>query len=179
MINIEDQNTLGLDGARSIRHHSLVQHAVRWLRNSRKCGVVLAEPSGSSYEPDAIGWTRQGFHSIVVECKRSRGDFRADRKKLIHNDAVTDEYPGHERVFFTPSGLVTADEVPEGWGLVELRGKRVYWVKKCQKLRDTKRCDARRLAGNHYLYSAMRKVSIGRMFDPARGRFGPMPEEAV
>jgi hypothetical protein len=167
---------LGLSAPKCIRHHTLVQHAVRWLRNSRRCGVVLAEASGGHYEPDAIGWTNEGFHNIVVECKRSRSDFRADRKKLIHNDAVTDLYPGHERIYFTPKGLVKAEEVPEGWGLVELRGTRVYWVKRCPELNASQR-DARRLAGSNYLYSAMRKLSIGRPFLADQGRFGPMPGE--
>ncbi len=63
-------------------HADLVERAARWLRSTKKCGVVLTEFVTSSPEtPDAIGWTYGGNWSILVECKTSLSDFYADSKK--------------------------------------------------------------------------------------------------
>lgn len=62
-------------------HAELVERAVRWLKNSCNCLVVLSEQGGGlTYEkPDAIGW-KDGA-SILVECKVSIADLRADFSK--------------------------------------------------------------------------------------------------
>ena len=61
-------------------HPQLVERAVAWLRSYR-CGVVLSEQACASGEiPDAIGWKR-ACHSVLVECKVSRGDFLSDRDR--------------------------------------------------------------------------------------------------
>ena len=59
----------------------------------------------------------------MIECKASRADFFADRKKPArqHPDVMG---LGHGRYYMTPPNLVRADEVPEGWGLL-WAGKRV------------------------------------------------------
>ena len=107
------------------QHAQLVQRAVAWLRNRQRCPVVLAEIStAATVYPDAIGW-RRGY-SLLVECKVSRGDFHADRKKLIHR--LPDSAPGIERWYLTPPGLVGAHELPPGWGLAEAHRKRVQVV---------------------------------------------------
>jgi hypothetical protein len=75
-------------------------------------------------EPDAIGWGACS-RSILVECKASRADFFADKKK---NRAGV----GLEKWYMTPRGLVKPCEVPDGWGLVEYRESnhsRGYYVK--------------------------------------------------
>jgi hypothetical protein len=62
-------------------HSELVERAVYWLKNSMKCLVVLSEQGGGlTYEkPDAIGWS--SGKSILVECKASISDLRADFSK--------------------------------------------------------------------------------------------------
>jgi hypothetical protein len=99
-------------------HQALVQKAVGWLR-SYGCGVVLSEQSCASGEvPDAIGWKR-ACHSVVVECKVSRSDFLVDREKSFRRKAQTGM--GCERYYLAPSGLIDTQELPPGWGLLELR----------------------------------------------------------
>lgn len=111
--------------APSPKHAELVRSAVRWLRATHKCSIVFAEMApASGYYPDAIGWFMR--FSILVECKVSRADFFADRKKLIH--ALPDNYPGEERWYLTPPGLVKPGEVPEGWWLAEAHEKSVRMV---------------------------------------------------
>lgn len=101
-------------------HDKLVSKAVAWLR-SYGCGMVLSEQSCASGEtPDAIGWKR-GCHSVVVECKISRGDFLTDREKPFRRKP--DKGMGCERFYLTPAGLVSPPALPAGWGLLELRGR--------------------------------------------------------
>ena len=103
-------------------HEKLVKAAVAWHRRYG-CGVVLSEQSCASGEtPDAIGWKR-ACHSVVVECKSSRSDFLADRDKPFR--LKPERGMGCERFYLAPAGLISANEVPIGWGLLELRGREV------------------------------------------------------
>src|SRR5438477_1925411 len=108
-----------------IKHEKLVAKAVAWLRRYR-CGVVLSEQSCSSGEtPDAIGWKRAS-HSVIVECKISRADFLADREKPFRRKPEIGM--GCERYYLTLAELLKPDELPSGWGLLELRGREVHRV---------------------------------------------------
>ena len=102
-------------------HAQLVSKAVRWLR-SYHCGVVLSEQACVSGEmPDAIGWKR-ACHSVLVECKVTRSDFLADRSKPFR--VKPEQGVGCERFYLVPAGLVRCQELPAGWGLLELcRGR--------------------------------------------------------
>ncbi len=103
----------------------LVARAVAWLRRYG-CGVVLSEQSCSNGEtPDAIGWKR-ACHSVVVECKISRADFLADRDKPFRRKSELGM--GCERYYLAQPGLIKPDELPAGWGLLELRGREVVQV---------------------------------------------------
>jgi hypothetical protein len=83
------------------------------------CSLVVSEITSAAYEiPDAMGW-RYG-RSVLIECKVSRADFLADAKKS-HRLAGTGA--GEHRYFLTPPNLLKAEELPSGWGLLELHGK--------------------------------------------------------
>jgi len=111
--------------ALSMTHTQLVEKAVRWLRSYR-CGVVLSEQACVSGEmPDALGW-KQACHSVLVECKVTRADFLADRGKPFRQKP--DKGVGSERFYLTPAGLVKIEELPPGWGLLELRRGRIEMV---------------------------------------------------
>lgn len=72
--------------------------------------------------PDALGWLPNGW-SIMVECKTSRSDFLADKKK-------GDRRLGQERYYLTPKGLLDPTQVPEPWGLLEVWGTTVRVIRK-------------------------------------------------
>ena len=111
-------------------HAQLVERAVRWLRAYR-CGVVLSEQACVSGEmPDAIGWKRAS-HSVLVECKVTRADFLADLGKLFR--LKPEKGVGCERFYLTPPALVKVEELPPGWGLLELRRGRVETVQAAAK----------------------------------------------
>jgi hypothetical protein len=100
-------------------HADLVQAAGRWLRYTKRCGVVLLEHHGGTVEyPDAIGFRR--WYSIQVECKVSVADFRRDARKAGRRDEYRQAV---ERWYLTPVGLVTS--MPDDWGLLEYDGRRV------------------------------------------------------
>jgi hypothetical protein len=111
-------------------HAQLVQRAVSWLRSYR-CGVVLSEQACVSGEmPDAIGWKR-ACHSVLVECKVSRADFLADRDKPFRQKPEVGV--GSERFYLVVEGLVRAEEVPAGWGLLEIRNRKIEMIRPSAK----------------------------------------------
>lgn len=105
-------------------HDQLCALAVKWLqrpqgRNGHDCSVAFTEVrSGWDGEmPDAIGFRRKGDGddgSVVVEVKVSRADFLADAKKPHRHGGGL----GTWRYFMCPEGLISADELPERWGLL-------------------------------------------------------------
>jgi hypothetical protein len=104
--------------------------AVAWLRRYR-CGVVLSEQACASGEmPDAIGW-KKACHSVLVESKVSRGDFLADRSKPFRQNP--EGGVGCERYYLAPRGLIRVDELPVGWGLLEVCGREIERVKPSAK----------------------------------------------
>jgi hypothetical protein len=111
-------------------HAQLVQRAVAWLRGYR-CGVILSEQACVSGEmPDAIGWKRAS-HSVLIECKTSRPDFLADRDKPFRQKSGLGL--GCERFYLTPPRLLGPGDLPSGWGLLEVRQRKVEVVQRSAK----------------------------------------------
>ena len=115
-----------------INHTELINRAERWLRNSKRCGVVLTECSGAitSEIPDAIGWRCMGGESILVECKMSRADFKADQKKIFRT--FSDISLGTYKYYLTPPKMLQINEIPKGWGLLELHGRCIREIIKAE-----------------------------------------------
>ena len=111
-------------------HALLIRKAVEWLRSYR-CGVVLSEQACVSGEmPDAIGWKR-ACHSVLVECKVSRADFLADRAKPWRQNPET--AVGCERFYLAQRALIRPEELPAGWGLLELHNRRILVIRPSRK----------------------------------------------
>lgn len=101
-------------------HAELVEVARRWLAS--RCPVVITEMAHSGMETaDAIGWT--GWGSILIECKASRADFMADKNKAFRRNPSSGM--GIHRYYLAPAGLIQADDLPAGWGLLEVVGSKV------------------------------------------------------
>ena len=66
-----------------MNHEELCERARRWLSGTRRCRPVFSSIASCGEVPDAIGWSScyQWHGSTVVECKTSRSDFYADKKK--------------------------------------------------------------------------------------------------
>lgn len=141
-----------------ITHGVLVSRGFQYLKYGVGCSVVFKERSASVSEtPDVLGF-RYGKCSYLIECKASRSDFLEDKKKWFRR------YPqsgmGLERYFMTPIGMLTPDELPEGWGLIEVypkeRGSRRIRVAK-----DSKQFEERSVINElSYVLSAIRRIEI-------------------
>lgn len=101
-------------------HAELVEAARLWLLGTCRCSVVITEMDAGYEEADAIGW--QGAWSVLVECKATRADFRAEARKPSRRGGSG--RMGVERWYLTPPALLKPEEVPPGWGLVEYDGRR-------------------------------------------------------
>lgn len=99
-------------------HKQLVKKAKAWLTKSHR--VVLTELATSTSEtPDAIGFKGTSeAGSTLIECKTSRADFHADKHKHFRREP--ERGMGDRRYFMAPKGVLSPDDLPEGWGLLEV-----------------------------------------------------------
>lgn len=106
-------------------HEFLVKRAAVWLRTHRACTVVGTEfnVQGCSESPDAIGWNFSG-HCVVVECKTSLADFKNDANKFFRRAGYAPA--GAERWYMAPVGVIPHDELPEGYGLIEVNTRGAF-----------------------------------------------------
>lgn len=128
-------------------HDRLVKLARRYAL--RECPVVISEIAGGREEPDVIGFKHCG-ESLVIECKASRSDYLAEKKKpsrrgrglpprfapLGNHSLSTSTVSGmgSRRYYLTPENLITADELPQGWGLLELMRGRTIGLRRASAL---------------------------------------------
>ena len=150
-----------------ITHTGLVERAEKWLQNTVNCGVVFndsfraATLSGEC--PDAIGF-RAGI-SILVECKASRSDFLADKKKSFR--ANPEMGIGDWRFYMCPPGVINIEDLPDDWGLLWVTGKT---VRKIHGYPANTRWFVKPFTGNRdaelrYMYSALRRLTINGHFN--------------
>jgi hypothetical protein len=104
-------------------HKQLCTRISLWLKNVRRYTVVATELSTAASEtPDVIGWHGTA-ESMLIECKVSRADFLSDKDKFFRRQ---EEYGmGNYRFYAAPEGMINHDELPDGWGLLEVHGKQI------------------------------------------------------
>uniref|UniRef100_A0A6H1ZWI8 Uncharacterized protein n=1 Tax=viral metagenome TaxID=1070528 RepID=A0A6H1ZWI8_9ZZZZ len=110
---------------KTMTHDELVSRAKKWLKNTFHCRVVLSELVAytmSGETPDAIGWING--RSILVECKATKNDFKADEKKRSRLNGMP--ALGDWRFYLTPPGLIVKPK--DGWGLYEVHGRRIIYI---------------------------------------------------
>ena len=138
-------------------HAGLVELAVKWLRTKYRCGIILSEQACCSGEiPDVIGWKGR-CRSVVVECKISRADFLADRSKPWRQDPET--AAGCERFYMAPAGMIETKELPEGWGLLAVHGRKVELAAACSRRRSMRSAEGMMNEMN-LLLASLRRVEV-------------------
>lgn len=136
-------------------HGQLVRLAERWLRRLN-CRIVLSEQTADFKEvPDVIGW-RMDCRSTVVECKVSRSDFAADRRKRARQKPEL--AMGCQRFYLTPAGLLRPDETPPGWGLLEATRSGIQVLAPC--CGRSQRKEAGLIAEMTLLLASLRRVEV-------------------
>lgn len=162
-----------------MNHLDMVTLAVSWLkrpasRGGPGCQVALSEIRNGfkrSEIPDAIGF-RAGVSdegSILVEVKTSPADFFADRQKKFRE--LPERGLGLYRYYMAPAGMVAVDELPEKWGLIEIKGSKRPEVKLIHghhllKLAKTSQSPFRFEARNTGLEVALLARTLMRVGDP-------------
>ncbi|SEC64392.1 hypothetical protein SAMN04489761_3379 [Tenacibaculum sp. MAR_2009_124] len=109
-----------------ITHTELVELGYKWCL--KRCGVAFKELKTTNKEiPDVIGF-RSCNYTFLLEAKVSRSDFMVDKKKSFREQP--EKGMGDFRFYITPKGLLTKEELPFKWGLIEVdsynRMKTVY-----------------------------------------------------
>lgn len=136
-----------------ITHADLVALARRWLRQ-RRCIVVVTE-SGHEEKPDAIGWL-DGSLSIVVEAKRTRKDFLAERSRQDRKQHRRVGGMGTNRYYIARPGVIRRSEAEElGWGLIE-----AWSTRRLHTAVESRYFDADRAAEFRLLLLQLSKVSV-------------------
>lgn len=153
-----------------VSHDDLCLLGERFLKNNG-FGVVFHDRFKAAIpeQPDCLGF-RNGV-SCLIECKTSRADFLADRKKWFRQDPTMGM--GDWRFMLTPKGLIKPEELPENWGLLETTGKRIFkthgwpantcWFNKPHKANKQAECD--------FMYSALRRMVVRGHFNDIYKRF--------
>lgn len=106
-----------------ITHADLVIRAEKWLRaaNFKVAFREFHARTSTGEKPDAIGWGH-GV-SVMIECKATRTDFLADKRKPFRRDPS--KGMGDFRIYLCPTGLIRPYEIPEGWGLLYASAKQI------------------------------------------------------
>ncbi len=100
----------------TLTHKMLVESAYKWALKSGKCGFAFKELVTYSPETaDVIGFG-SSMHSVLIECKASRSDFHADKKKAFRQDPT--KGMGLFRYYCCPRGLIKPKDLPAKWGLI-------------------------------------------------------------
>lgn len=137
-------------------HHQLVRLAEQWLRRQYRCGIVISEQSCASGEtPDVIGWKGK-CRSVLVECKISRADFFADQEKPFRKDPSLGM--GCERFYLVPAGLISHEELPKRWGLLECKGREVRLAVRAG--RNSQRSETGLMWEMNLLLASLRRVEV-------------------
>lgn len=103
---------------RKLTHHQLCELGARWIVNESHFGGydwrILIEPGQREELPDVFAFTRNC--SVLIECKASRSDFLADKRKPFRQDPQ--KGIGMRRFYLVNDGVATQDEMPDGWQLL-------------------------------------------------------------
>ncbi|AFE86388.1 hypothetical protein FDH27_gp061 [Vibrio phage SSP002] len=144
-------------------HSQLCLLAKKWILKNG-FGVAIDDrmkaACDTGEQPDAMGWNASV--SIVIEVKTSRSDFLADKNKKFRANPRLGM--GDWRFYLCPKGLISKDEVPEGWGLLYYHEGKIRRVHGGPKSNGWS-FDGIPFVGNKdcemsYMYSALRRMVV-------------------
>lgn len=141
-------------------HSDLVDIGYNWIL--KRCGFAFKEFKCLSNEiPDVLGFRSEG--TFLLEVKVSRQDFLKDKNKLFR--LKPELGVGDWRFFIVTSGLISVDELPDMWGLLEVdeKGKVIEVYNPFGKgnvYSKWKRHTKNIKAETQFMYSALRRLQI-------------------
>lgn len=103
-------------------HRHLVYLGAKWLKR-QGFAVVATEINalGCREQADVVGF--RATCSAMIEAKASRSDFLADLKKSERSNPS--QGIGVYRFFLSPPGVISIEDLPQGWGLLHAQGTRI------------------------------------------------------
>lgn len=151
---------------KQITHSELVEKSEKWLRRNG-FPVTLNEKiiavTEHGEQPDVLGFNSRA--SILLEIKVSRNDFLSDAKKPFRIEP--EKGVGDWRFYVCPEGIINVDDIPEGWGLIYLKGRKlepvygwpgnVFWGTR-------KPFKSNQKAEQDYMYSLLRRLAKQKAF---------------
>lgn len=158
------------DSIKGFTHRQIIEICYKWVLKRGSCGFAFKDLKCLEPEiADVIGFG-SGDHSILIECKVSRSDFMADKKKSFR------KYPerglGRYRFYAAPKDLIKVSELPDNWGLIEVNDKgkaRMKYNPYCKSLTGNiyhGGFDKRNKEGERSLmYSALRRLHLRNRID--------------
>ena len=167
-----------------LSHSELIRLGCRWLIKPYAsvapyghggCSVVVTEISTSTFggeQPDVLGFS--GKKSILIECKTSRSDFKADENKVFRHPSVADMALGSQRWYLAPEGVIPKDKVPVKWGLLEVTSEGKIKVIIKPELQDRNRDSEIKI-----LISLLRRLNIQKDDHVAIRRYEDSPMVTV
>lgn len=99
-----------------LTHKELVKLGARWISQEycRYGWHILTETGFRNENPDVFAFTK--YDSVLIECKASRSDFLADKRKPFRRNPQLGI--GRMRYYLCNEGIVRAEEMPDGWQLL-------------------------------------------------------------
>ena len=102
-----------------LTHKELCLLGARWVFNEsysveKDPWRILIEPGFREEMPDVFAFNK--YHSVLIECKTSRADFLADKKKPFRQNPQLGI--GQRRFYLVNEGVATQDEMPDRWQLL-------------------------------------------------------------
>lgn len=108
-------------------------------------------------------WCWCGDLTAVIEVKTSHADFVNDGKKKCRSEEYKDLQCGNLRWYLCPEGVIKAEELPDGWGLLYWNGREVYHVAAPKYVECTYKGDMR------VIYSILRREGFSEKIFNYRG----------
>ena len=103
---------------RALTHRQLCELGARWINQQIGIGVhfwrILIETGYRKENPDVFAFTK--YYSVLIECKASRADFLADKKKPFRQNPQLGI--GRMRYYLVNEGVATQEDMPKGWQLL-------------------------------------------------------------
>lgn len=121
-------------------HYQLACKVAQWIRRRENAEKWRTPYQLSAVELVCAGcenpdvYATNGCDSAVIEVKTSHSDFLNDQKKLSRRDKGF--AMGNYRYYLCPEGIISEDELPEGWGLLYEKDGRIHKVVPALEHRD-------------------------------------------
>ena len=100
-----------------LTHKQLCNLGARWInQNISRDGNwrILIETGYRAENPDVFAFCK--YYSVLIECKASRSDFLADKKKPFRQNPQAGI--GRRRYYLVNEGVAAQEDMPEGWQLL-------------------------------------------------------------